>query len=105
VRLAVHRVVEVLRVLAVDRDERQVAQVDSSGRFRGIHFGSIRLRFAYGFARELFRQIEARDGGFAGELDGLIRIETLHDARLRTRALPRVTRDGRDHPIAVFRIA
>ena len=69
----------------------------------GIDGIAVGLRFAHGFGRKLARQIEARDGRLAGELDRLLGIEKLRDARLRIRALARVTRDGRDHPVAVLR--
>ena len=71
----------------------------------GIHFGAIRFRFAHRLGRKFLRQVEARDGGFAGELDRLFGIEPLDDARLRRRALTRVTRHGRDDPVAVARAA
>ena len=103
VRLAVDRVVEVLGVFAVDGDQRQVAQVHAPRRFRGVDFVAIGFRLADGLGREFTRQIEARDGGFAGELDRLLRIQTLDDARLGSRARSGVTRHRRDDPVAVAR--
>jgi hypothetical protein len=66
-----------------------------------------RKPFGWGsaYGREFLRQVEARDGRFARELDGLLGIEALHDARLRARALSCITGDGRDDPVAVARAA
>ncbi len=89
-RLGIDRVVEVLGVFAVDGHQRQVAQVDAPRRFRGIDLVAVGFRLAHRLGRELPRQIEARDGRFAGELDRLLRIEPLDDARLReSRPSPR----------------
>ena len=75
----------------------------AEGRFGRIHFGSIGLGFANGFRRELARQIEPRHRGFDRQLDRLFRIQASRDPRLRRRTLPRVARDGSDHPVAMAR--
>ena len=54
--LAVHRVVEVARILAVDRDERQLAQVFAPALRRGRHAAAVRFGLGNRLARKLERQ-------------------------------------------------
>ncbi len=105
-RLGVHRVVEILGVFAIDRDQRQSAQVDAFRGFGRVHFAAIGLRFADRLGRKLLGQIEARDRRFAGQLHRLLGIETFEDPRLRrSRTRPGITGDGRDDPVAMARAA
>ncbi len=48
-RLGVHRIVEVLRVFAVDGDQRQPAQIHPLGGFAGIDLVAVTLGFAHRF--------------------------------------------------------
>src|SRR5215469_16796953 len=75
--LRIDGIIEVARVLAVDGDERQIAQIDSSGRLSSVHAVAERLRLPERCGGKLARQIEFGDGRLGGELDWPIRIEAL----------------------------
>ena len=99
--LGVHRIVEIPRVLPVDRHQRELAQVRPRARLAAIHLLAVRLRLAQRRRRKLVRQIGARDRGLGGELDRSIGIQALADHRLRGRRGAGVTRDPRNDPVAV----
>ncbi len=82
-RLRVNGVVEITRILAIDRDEWQLSEVFPSLRIARIDVIAPSLRLAQGVGRKLVRQIEARDRRFRGELDRAIRIEPLLHPGLR----------------------
>jgi hypothetical protein len=64
VRLAIHRVVEILGVLAVDGDQRQCAQVDAAGDVGGCTCSGTAVGFGEHFGREFVRDVVAVDRGF-----------------------------------------
>jgi hypothetical protein len=102
-RFGVHRIVEVLGVVTVDGDQRQVADVDALRRDGGVHLAAVRFGLAHCLGRKLAGQIEARDGRFAGQLHRLLGIKAPGDSRLRIRPLARVTRHRRDDPVPMAR--
>ena len=103
VRLGIHRIVEIARIVAIDGDERKLAQIHALVRFARIDLVTVRLRLAQRRGRKLVRQIEACDRRFGGELDRPIRVQTLADHRVGARSRAGVTRDPGDHPIAAAR--
>ena len=61
-RLAVHRVVEIARVLAVDRHERHIAQIDTATQVARLHAVRQAVRQREGLGRELVRHRELAHG-------------------------------------------
>ena len=100
-RLGIHRVVKILGILAVDGHERQAAQVQPLRSLARINFLAVALRLAGRLGRKFARQIEARDGRFAGKLDGLFGVETSRDAGLGVGTLSAVAGNCGDDPVAV----
>ena len=80
--LGVHRVVEIARILAVDRHQRQRAQIDALRGLGRIDALAPLRGLAQRRRRELHRQAEARDRRLGGHVHRALRIEALLDARL-----------------------
>ena len=104
VGFAVDRVVEVLGVLAVDRHQRQRAQVDAAADHALLDVHRHRGSFVEHFLRELVRQVVAVDRG----LDHQRRLEDVaqHGQHAADRRAVRVARRGdlADHQLAVLRV-
>ena len=103
VRLGVHRIVKIARILPVDGDERQRTQVDARVRLTRIHLLAASLRLAQRRSGKFVRQIKARDRGFRGHLHRTIRIQALCDHGLSGRARARVPGDPGNDPVTVTR--
>ena len=99
------RIVEVAGVLAVDRDQRQFAQVDPPGTALRVHFAPVLARFAQRFGGEFVRQSMRCDR----EVDGGVGTATLRqnarDPPDRIAIAARLLDDLRDREIAVLRRA
>ncbi len=100
-RLGIDGIVEVLGVFTVDGHQRQAAQVEPLRGLARVDLFAVTLRFAHRLGRKFPRQVEARNGRFDGEFDGLLGIEASRDARLGIGTLPAVAGYRGDHPVAV----
>ncbi len=101
--LGIHRIVEIARILTVDGDQWQLAQVHARVRFARIDLLTVCLCLTQRRGRKLVRQIEACDRRLGSELDRPIRVQSLGDHRLGGRSGAGVARDPGNHPIAVAR--
>ncbi len=81
-RFAVDGVVEVLRIVSIDRNQRQGAEIFTPVCFRRVDAIAPRVRFAKRCCGELGGQIETCDSGFGRQLHGFIRIKSLLYPRL-----------------------
>src|SRR6185437_1997378 len=98
-----NRIIEVAGILAIDRDERQAPQVFPALRLARIDPVAPGLRLAQRFGGEAVGKIEARDGGFRGELHRTVGVESLFDPGVRRRRSTAMSGYARDDPFAVAR--
>jgi hypothetical protein len=103
IRLAVHRVVEVLGILAIDGDQRRAAQVDTVADHRRLDHQRHRGGFVQHLLRELERQLVAVDGGLHHQRGGQLVAEHGDDAADRRAAAVRRLGQFADHQLAVAR--
>ncbi|MNM35074.1 hypothetical protein D3C81_457430 [compost metagenome] len=105
VRLAVHRVVEVLGVLAIDGDQRRAAQVDAVTDHRRLDHQRHRRGFVQHFLRELERQFVAVNRGLHHQRCGQLVAEHSDDAADRRTAAVRCLGQFADDQLAIARTA
>ena len=101
-RLRIHGVVEVLGVGAVDRHERQLAQILASGQVRRFDVRAEAVRGAQDFGRKLLRQIVAQHRKACREVRWTQVLEHLDDATLSRILALGTLRDLDDHVVLVF---
>ena len=104
-RLDQHRVVEVARVLAVDGDDGQRAEVEPSRDRRGQRRGWNAARGGGDLRRELERQVVRMDDGLGLDPRVVGRAEHVGDADLGVGRETGVADDLGDHHVAVARAA
>ena len=100
-RLGVHRVVEVLRILAIYGDQRQAAQIHTPGGFGLIDAVAMRLGIAHGLGRKLPWQRQLCYRCFRGQRHRLFRVQQPFHPRLAGLTRFRIAQHARDHPTAL----
>ncbi|MNM57134.1 hypothetical protein D3C81_683270 [compost metagenome] len=105
VRFAVHRVIEVLGVLAIDGHQRHRTQVHALADHRRLHRHRDGGGFVQHFRREFIRQFVAVDGGFHHQRWG--QLVAQHGDDLADRRASRIRRVGQfaHHQLAILRTA
>ena len=101
--LGVHRIVEVPRVLPIDGDQRQLAQILAARPVFGQHVGGEEVRLVQYLGRKLLRQIVPQDGKARREIRRAHAGEHLDDAPVRRLIALRPSGDLHDDVVAVPR--
>ncbi len=101
-RFGEHSVVEVFGVRAVDRHERQAAQILASREVRLADIGTVAVRGPHDLGRKLPRQVVPKHCEPHREIGGAHVFEHLDDASLRRDLALRAFRDLDDHIVLVL---
>jgi SAM-dependent methyltransferase len=103
-RFAVHRIVEVAGVFAVDRDERHIAQVDAMADVCGTHFVRQPRGVVQRGLAELVRHAVLAHGDFDFHARVVDIAQHFHDAAERLRMAAREIRQFDHHHLADLRL-